>query len=50
MENCTRITFTCGNEVYNWIESVRGDVKRSTFVTKIVREEMNRQRKGKGKR
>lgn len=41
---CVEKTISFDGDLYQWVDSARGDVKRSTFINRILRNEMNRQK------
>ena len=47
MRNSIGCSITYDREVYEWVEATRGDVKRATFVNRVLRNEMDKQRKTK---
>lgn len=40
---CIEKSISLDGDIHVWIEASRGDVKRSTFINRIMRNEMNRE-------
>lgn len=47
MQRCIVSSISYDPDVFEWLDSVRGDVKRSTFVNRIIKDRMAEIRKKK---